>query len=299
MTERAQISPPAFRTLVVVALVFVTAIIVTGASVRLSGSGLGCPTWPRCTGSDLIDISEPHRAVEQINRLFTGVVGLAVIIVFAAAFRRRPFRGDLAWFGAALIGGVLMQGIVGGVVVLLELQWQAVVLHFLASFVLVYGNLELLRRAGEPSKFRHAVVSPSLRRLTETVFGVCLAVIALGTLVTAAGPHGGDADVARLDWPVRSAVQVHSVAVWILTAATIVLIVNAKRAGAATTFDRAGWLLGALIFQGSVGYLQWFNRVPPVLVAVHVFGAAVVFGLATWLRFGSYLAIEPNDEALA
>jgi cytochrome c oxidase assembly protein subunit 15 len=291
------LEPLAFRRVVVIALFFVTAIIVTGASVRLSGSGLGCPTWPRCTGTELIDISEPHRAVEQINRLFTGAVGVAVAVAFAAAFRRRPYRRDLAWFGALLIGGVVLQGIIGGIVVLLELQWQSVALHFLASFVLLYGNLELLRRASEPTRARTQVVSPMLRSLTEVVFGLTLVVIALGTIVTGAGPHGGDADVERLDWPVANAVRLHSVAVWCLVAFTVALIAIAQRARAAVTFDRACRLLGALIMQGAIGYIQWFNKVPPVLVALHVLGAAAVFGLAAWMRFGSFDASRADAVA--
>lgn len=299
MVSVPTLEPAAFRRVVVVALFFVSVIIVSGASVRLSGSGLGCPTWPRCTGEELIDISEPHRAVEQINRLFTGAVGIAVAVAFGAAFRRRPYRRDLAWFGAALIAGVLLQAIIGGIVVLLELQWQSVALHFLASFVLLYGNLELLRRAGEADApndptSRRPVVSQLVRRLTETVFGLTLAVLVLGTVVTGSGPHGGAEDVERLDWPVANAVRIHSVAVWFLVAATVLLIAFAQRAGARITFDRAGWLLGALIFQGAIGYIQWFNRVPPVLVAVHVLGSGVVFGLATWLRFGSYAVVSAN-----
>jgi cytochrome c oxidase assembly protein subunit 15 len=286
-------SPAAYRRVVVVSLFFVTAIILTGATVRLSGSGLGCPTWPRCTGDQLIDISEPHRAVEQINRLFTGAVGFACAAAFAGAFRRRPYRRDLAWFGASLIGGVVLQGIIGGVVVLLELQWQSVALHFLASFVLLYGNLELLRRSGEEPGPRRLVVPAPIRTHTEIVFGLTVLVLVLGTIVTGAGPHGGDADVERLDWPVANAVRVHSIAVWVLVAATILLIARAQKGAHTVTFDRAGWLLGALVFQGAIGYLQWFNRVPPVMVAIHVVGAAGVFMAAAWLRFGSFAAPEP------
>ena len=282
------LTPEAYRRVVLVALFFVAAIVLTGASVRLSGSGLGCPTWPRCTGDDLIDISEPHRAVEQINRLFTSAILVAVTVAFGGAFRRRPYRRDLAWFGAWLIGGVVLQAIIGGIVVLLELQWQSVALHFLASFVLLYGTLELLRRSAEPGGPRRVVVATAVRRLTEVVFGLASIVLVFGTVVTGAGPHGGDEDVARLDWPLENAVRLHSVAVWALVAATVLLIARARRASAAVTMQRAEALLAAIVLQGSLGYVQWFNRVPPVLVAFHVVGAVVVFSLATWLRFASF-----------
>ncbi len=286
----SEISPARYRRFVLVALFFVSAIILTGAAVRLSGSGLGCPTWPRCTGDELVDVSEPHRAIEQINRLFTGTIGLACIAVFAASLRRRPYRRDLTRFGALLIAGVFLQAIIGGIVVLLELQWHSVVLHFLASILLLYGNLELLRRAGEPSTLRVSVVDRDVRGLTETTFGLGVVVIALGTLVTSAGPHGGDEDVERLDWHLTSAVRVHSIAVWVFVATTIGLIVLARRRGALTTANRANALLALLMFQGVIGYLQWFNRVPPVLVELHILGAVAVFIAVTWLRFGSFVA---------
>lgn len=291
-------APATYRKLVYVSLFFVTAIIITGASVRLSGSGLGCPTWPKCTSDQMIDISDPHRATEQINRLFTGAVGFAVIGAFAGAFRRRPYRRDLAWFGAFLIGGVLLQGIIGGIVVLLELQWQSVSLHFLASFVLLYGNLELLRRADEPGGPRRLAVAPRVRTLTEVVFGLTLAVLLFGTFVTAAGPHGGDADVERLGWHVDNAARLHSITVWVLVAALIALVVVARKDGAARTMSRAEAALAVGLLQGAIGYIQWFNRVPPVLVGIHVFGAAATFIAITWLRFGSYEATGDAGDAV-
>ncbi len=291
----AEISPARYRRFVLVALFFVSAIILTGAAVRLSGSGLGCPTWPRCTGDELVDISEPHRAVEQLNRLFTGTIGFACIAVFAASLRRRPYRRDLTRFGALLIGGVFLQALIGGIVVLLELQWHSVVLHFLASIALLYGNLELLRRSGEPSTQRRIVVDRDVRRLTETTFALTVIVIGLGTLVTSAGPHGGDEDVERLGWNLTSAVRVHSIAVWCLVAATIGLIVVARRRHATITANRANALLAVLMFQGAVGYIQWFNRVPPALVELHILGAVGVFSAAAWLRFASFEAVEGPD----
>jgi heme a synthase len=296
----SEISPERYRRFVLVALFFVSAIILTGAAVRLSGSGLGCPTWPRCTGEQLVDISEPHRAVEQLNRLFTGTIGFACIAVFAASLRRRPYRRDLTRFGALLIAGVFLQAVIGGIVVLLELQWHSVVLHFLASILLLYGNLELLRRSGEASTERNLVVDRDVRLLAEATFALTVLVVALGTLVTSAGPHGGDEDVDRLDWNLTSAVRAHSIAVWCLVAATIALTVLARRRGAAATSARSNALLAVLMFQGAIGYLQWFNRVPPVLVELHILGAVAVFIAASWLRFGSFAATErPDAEATA
>ena len=290
MAVRQTIDPPAYRRIVQITLFFVTAIIVTGASVRLSGSGLGCPTWPRCTSTQMVDISSPHRAVEQINRLFTGGVTVACAVAFSGAFLRRPYRRDLAWFGALLVAGVLLQAVIGGIVVLLELQWESVALHFIASFVLLYGNLELLRRAGAGPGPRTLCVPITIRRHTETVFGLLLVVLALGTVVTGAGPHGGDAHVRRLDWPVEDAARLHSIAVWVLVATTLWLAARLQRLGLREQFDRAGTLVAAMVFQGAVGYVQWFNRVPPVLVGIHVLGAALVFMAATQLRFGSFVA---------
>ncbi len=285
-----RLSARAYGRLVMVALFFIVAIIVTGASVRLSGSGLGCPTWPRCTGDELIDVSDPHRAVEQLNRLFTGAVVLGCGAAFGGAFLRRPYRRDLAWLGGMLVAGVFAQAIIGGIVVLLDLQWQSVSLHFLASIALVYGALELLRRAGEPEGRRRLVVDPPVRWAAEVVFAAAVALLFVGTLVTAAGPHGGDADVDRLSWPVDEAARAHGLAAWMVVSLTLVALFVAWRSGVREVFRRASLLLWLLVAQGAVGYVQYFNAVPPVLVGFHVFGAVCVFAAATRLRFASFAA---------
>jgi cytochrome c oxidase assembly protein subunit 15 len=283
-----ELSAASYRRLTGVALFCIVAIIVTGAAVRLSGSGLGCPTWPRCTGAQLIDVSDPHRAVEQLNRLFTGAVVLGCGAAFAGAFARRPYRRDLARLGALLVAGVFAQALIGGMVVLLDLQWQSVSLHFLASIALVYGGLELWRRAGEDGSARRLAVHRRVRAAAEVVFGVAIVLLFAGTLVTAAGPHGGDADVERLGWPVADAARTHGLVAWLLVVCTLGLLELARRHGAAETFRRASVLLAVLAAQGALGYVQYLNAVPPVLVGVHVFGAVCVFAAASWMRFASF-----------
>ena len=158
------VSPRAYRRLTFVALVFLAAIIVTGALVRLTDSGLGCTDWPNCERGTLIRVSNGHQAVEQINRLFTGAMMIAVTVAVLASLRLVPRRRDLTWLSVSLVVGVLGQAVVGGVVVLTHLHPAAVVWHFLLSIAVLTAALVLHRRAREDGPYERTVTPSTLRR---------------------------------------------------------------------------------------------------------------------------------------
>jgi heme a synthase len=284
-------SPGRYRTFTLAALVLVATIIVTGASVRLSGSGLGCEDWPNCNDSELVAFEDPNQAIEQINRLFTGLVSLGVIAAVLGALRRRPRRRDLIWLAWGLVGGVALQAVIGGITVLVELDWQSVAVHFLASIVLLAVAIVLHHRAGLPddaeleARPTVAVTSPRVRRLGALIALLAAWIAVAGTLVTAAGPHGGDEEASRLDWPIPTAARLHGVSVMIFLALVLVLVSLMRSDGAPPRALRTTELLIAVgAAQALVGYLQYLNGIPALVVGIHIAGAVVVFGLVVQLQ---------------
>ena len=170
-------TPDEFRRICVSALVLVAVIVVTGAAVRLTGSGLGCNDWPNCNNNSLVDVSSQHSAIEQVNRLFTFVVGLAVVLAALGAWVRRPRRRDLLMLSMALVAGIPAQGVVGAVVVWTKLNPVAVQLHFVLSMVLVAVAVVLVVRSREPDgATRVSTVVPRTRhRLRLLVVWTALA----------------------------------------------------------------------------------------------------------------------------
>ena len=279
-----QISPHRYRQVTVVALIALAIIIVTGAAVRLTNSGLGCDDWPNCSSERFVDVSSKHAAIEQINRLFTGVVGFAAIAAVLGAFVRMPRRRDLTTLSLLIAGGVVANAVLGGISVLVDLHPLAVQGHLLLSMALIVVGTVLVRRAGEPDGVeRVRVVSEPPQRLTWVLFALTWIVLFTGTLVTGAGPHAGDENAERLDLDIASVAQLHGVMVMV-TIAVALLIAWRIRAGGSGDGSLATpistWLfLGVL--QAAVGYVQYFNDVPEVLVGIHVAGATAVMWATT------------------
>lgn len=276
-----------FRRICVAALVFVATIVVTGAAVRLSGSGLGCDDWPNCNSSSLVDVSSQHSAIEQINRLFTFVVGLAVVLAALGAWFRRPRRRDLMLLSAMLVAGIPAQGIVGAVVVWTDLNPFAVQLHFVLSMALVAAAVVLVIRSAEADEARRVrtVSSVTARRVRLLVTWTALAITA-GTVVTGTGPHAGDERARRFTFfSITWAARLHSAVVWIAVLVALSLLWRLRH----RVVDRGpldapltAWLCVA-IAQGGVGYLQYAQGVPAPLVAVHVALATTLWGCSVWL----------------
>lgn len=280
-------TPDEFHKVCISALVMVAIIVVTGAAVRLTGSGLGCNDWPNCNDAKLVDVSSNHSAIEQINRLFTFVVGLAVVLAVLGAWLRRPRRRDLLWLSMALVAGIPAQGIVGAVVVWTNLNPFAVQLHFVLSMALVAIAVVLVIRSREPDGAQRVstVVPRTRHRLRLMVVWTALAIVA-GTVVTGTGPHAGDEKARRFTFlSISWVARIHSAIVWIAVLMALSLLWHLrKRAHDREVLDAplTLWMCVALL-QGGVGYLQYANGVPAPLVAVHVALATTLWATSVWL----------------
>ena len=297
--ERVRISAATYTRVTLAALLSLAAIIVTGAVVRLTGSGLGCSDWPTCEEGQLApsQISDAPAMVEFVNRTITGIVSVAVILAVLGALRRVPYRRDLVWLAAGLVAGVLAQIVLGGLVVLFDLSPRLVMGHFLLSMVLVWNAVVLHERSSREATVPAA--DDTVRGLTRVVFAATALAIFLGTVVTAAGPHAGDEQAARLNLVIGEVARIHAISVWVLLALTLVLARAARgapRVRRATTI-----LLAVLVAQGVVGYTQYFTGVPAVLVGVHIVGAIAVWWSATHvlLSVRAPVPLEADARSLA
>jgi cytochrome c oxidase assembly protein subunit 15 len=280
------LSPSQFRAVSIAALFAIGAIIVTGAAVRLTGSGLGCADWPACSSSKFIDVSSRHAAIEQVNRLFTGLVSVAVIAAVLGSLVREPRRKDLTLLSLGLVAGVLAQILLGGVTVLVDLHPAAVQGHMLLSLLLVANAVVLVRRAREPDDGRAVrPVSPEISRHAVAVAVLTGIALVTGTVVTGAGPHAGDEEARRFGIEIADAARIHgsSVVVVVVTMLVLAWRLRSRPAERAELAEwMSAWILIALL-QGAIGYVQYFNEVPAVLVGIHVFGATVLWAVTVAL----------------
>ena len=276
--RRPQVSVNAYERAVWLALGALIVIIISGSLVRLTGSGLGCSDWPNCNNTRFIDVSSGHAAIEQINRLFTGVVALSVAgAVALSLLLAKPVR-KITNSAILLVIGVIAQVIIGAYVVLTGLNPWTNMVHFLVSFMLVTAAVVLLNRtrtlsSGVPPIDRQDVA------LKKALFGSAMISVVLGTVVTGSGPHSGSEAVTRLDISVRFATQLHSIAVWITVAISVLLAIRARRSVErwGTEGARIQFLLFSLVSQGFIGYVQYFAGVPAHLVAIHIAGSVMVW----------------------
>jgi len=287
------LSPQAYRRITFVALLSLAFIIVTGGAVRLTGSGLGCPEWPNCDEGRLVAPLDFHALVEFVNRTVTGLVSLAVIVAVLGSLVRRPRRRDLVWLSLGLVGGVVGQIVLGGLTVLFELRPPFVMAHFILSMVILANAVVLHWRAGEPSQ--SPVHLPSsrppaggdLRRFGTLILVATALVVFLGTVLTAAGPHGGDEKAERLDVPIHRAAQVHGTGAMLLLAMVVAMLFLLARSHYPDEVRQQGRvLLVVVLAQAGIGYLQYFTGVPVLLVGAHIAGATLLWATAVRFRLG-------------
>jgi len=294
------ISPTRYRQITIGALVALAVIIVTGAAVRLTNSGLGCDDWPNCSSERLIDVSSKHAAIEQLNRFFTGVVALAVIAaVLGSMFRAGERRRDLRLLSWALVAGVVANAVLGGISVLVDLHPMAIQGHMLLSLALIVAGTVLVRRAGEPDGVaRTRVVTSTTQRLTWVLFALTCAAAFTGTIVTGAGPHAGDEEATRLDVAIPTVARIHGVTVMATLAVALWIawrIRSHPDDRRQLTNILSTWIfLGAM--QAALGYVQYFNGVPELLVGIHVAGATIVVLVATLVVLDTTRPVEDGDS---
>ena len=258
-------------------------IIVTGGAVRLTGSGLGCPDWPTCGSLVTRNPTGYHKAIEQINRYFTGLVSVAVMVCVLGSLFRVHRRRDLVWLSWGLVAGVFAQAVLGGLVVLFKLRPELVMAHFLVSFVLLTDALVLHRRAGRPDDASRdadgeLVVAPSVRTMGRALLVSALAVVVAGTVVTSTGPHGGDKTAKRFNFYLPEVARVHGTLVMIFLALVLATLWLLRRTRAPLAVQQQlGLLLVVVVAQAAIGYIQYFNGIPELLVGFHIAGAVAVW----------------------
>ena len=281
-------TPTVFRRLTVVAAVLLGLIVVSGAAVRLTSSGLGCPDWPRCTSTSLVAPATYHALIEFVNRVVTSVVGVFVGIVAVASLVRRPSRRDLVWLSWALIGGFVGQAVVGGLSVLYKLSPGWVMAHFLLSMLLVWDGLVLVHRAHPDWEPRQPDVPRELLILGRVLVGVASVVLFLGTVTTGTGPHAGSGEhVKRLPFALERVTQLHADSALLLTGLIIAMLFAVRLASAPQLVrQRSMWLAYAVLAQVAIGYTQYFLNLPSGVVELHVAGATLLWSATIWLQLG-------------
>jgi heme a synthase len=277
--------PRSLRPLAWATLVANCVLVVTGGAVRLTGSGLGCPTWPRCTEQSFrphgaLDV---HEAIEFGNRMLTFVlVAIAVATLVAACVAAfRTGRLDVLILALVLALGIPAQAVIGGVTVLTDLNPWVVSLHLLCSLAIIGVAVLFLWRLDRPSPRRRRGADVTLAWLT---FAAGWLVLLVGTVVTGSGPHAGDIDSPRNGLNPLQASQLHADLVFLFVGLTVGLLFAVRAAGRPAAVRRAVLiLLGLELAQGTIGFVQYFTDLPVVLVGLHLLGAALVSATATWM----------------
>jgi cytochrome c oxidase assembly protein subunit 15 len=257
------------------------AIVVTGGAVRLTSSGLGCPTWPRCTSGSYTPTSEyaVHGVIEFTNRLLTFALTAVVVATLVAVVRHQPRRPMLVRPAWLLVLGIPAQAVLGGITVLTGLNPWTVMAHFLVSMVLLGVAVVLHWRTGQGDGRSRPLVPAPLRRLSWALLGVVAATLAVGTVVTGSGPHSGDAKAGRTGFDPASVSQLHADLVMLLIGLSVALWVALKAVGGPT--QAAGILVAVEVGQAAIGWTQYFTHLPVVLVGAHLAGACLVLIAAT------------------
>ncbi|MSX14560.1 MAG: hypothetical protein F2800_04300 [Actinobacteria bacterium] len=262
-------------------LVLQAALVVTGGAVRLTGSGLGCPTWPQCTPGSYTPV--PHQAEGQLhawiefgNRLLTFALVAVALIVLAMVLRGG--RKDLRLLALGQVLGIFGQGVLGGITVLTNLNPIPVAGHLLLSIVLISGALSLFQRRNvSATKISNA--SNPISIISRVHIALAFLVIALGTIVTGSGPHAGDLQAKRFGFEIRTVAWLHADAVIALLGLSLTLYFVNGVSKKTKKVLRAFFIIALL--QGFIGYLQYFTGIPEILVAAHLLGATLVW-IAAW-----------------
>jgi cytochrome c oxidase assembly protein subunit 15 len=255
-------------------------LVVTGGAVRLTGSGLGCPTWPRCTDESFTPHGalDLHEAIEFGNRMLTFVLTAIAIATFAAAWTTG--RRDLRLLALLLGLGIPAQAVVGGVTVLTDLNPWVVSFHLLSSLAIIGLAVLFIRRIDQPAPTPERGPAVVLAWVT---FAAAWVVLYIGTVVTGSGPHAGDKDAPRNGLDPLQVSQLHADAVFLFVGLTVGLLLTTYAVGATPEAKRAvAVLLGVEVAQGAIGFVQYFTDLPEVLVGFHMLGAAVISATVTW-----------------
>ena len=281
MSKSGSIANRLLPTLTALLLFLQSALVVTGGAVRVTGSGLGCPTWPECVPGSYLPVEGQaegalHAWIEFGNRLLTFALLFAAVATFIAVFRSR--RRDLRFLASTQILGILGQGVLGGITVLTDLNPLAVASHFILSIALIAAATSLHSRRHH-AQVRTSSTQVRISRISSLHVSLAFIAITIGTLVTGTGPHAGDVDAPRLDFAITTITRFHSAAVWILMICTVVFYLSSD-----LRYETKRWLkifFFLALLQGAFGYLQYFLGVPEGLVVMHLIGSVLVW-ISAW-----------------
>ncbi|WP_309135911.1 COX15/CtaA family protein [Brevibacterium oceani] len=265
-------------------------IILTGGIVRLTGSGLGCSDWPKCTPDSLVATSEMgiHGAIEFGNRLLAIALAILGVLIALMLWRHRKKRPDLFWLDIGLLAIVPVQAVVGGITVWTKLNPWVVAGHFVPSAIAVGVAAYFVRRTYDTGVRLGTRASTPLPTLGWIVLALTAVIVVFGVLTTGAGPHSGSTMSTRngLDniWITRA----HAFPVWLLVITTVTALVLAKRKSQTAMIAPLSVLLGVEIVQGIIGYVQYFLGVPELLVAFHMIGLSATIAAAVAVLDSAY-----------
>jgi cytochrome c oxidase assembly protein subunit 15 len=276
---------------ILTALLFLQAgLVVTGGAVRLTGSGLGCPTWPECTKGSIAPVAHQaqgalHSWIEFGNRLLTFALVLAALFALIGAFRwklRADSRKRVRILAAIQFLGIFAQGVLGGITVLTKLNPIPVAGHFLLSIGLISGALSLRQLVLEVPSVK---IEPVTRKLSAAIIAVTLLVLTIGTVVTGSGPHAGDAQAKRFPFNPKSIAWLHADLVIALLALTLGLILVVKVSESIKVKEifapAVNTFFAIALGQGVIGYIQYFTKLPELIVGAHLLGATLVW-ISLW-----------------
>ncbi len=286
-----------YRQLAIVTTVGICVLVVAGGVVRLTGSGLGCDDWPNCNDERFIDVSTGHAAIEQLNRLLSGLIGLPTLLLAIVSFRAAPRGGGLRWPALGVLATVLANGVVGGIAVRGDLHPALVQSHFLLAMLsIAFGLIAIRASTGPGIDWSRWTVSDHRGRLVAALIVLTGAALATGTVVTGAGPHAGEEDVRRFGFDISTVARIHSVTVIaaVLTGALLAWLATRNRDHSFQTL-LSTWLFVALL-QGAIGYTQYFTGVPELLVGAHIAGATLLWVSTVWLGTSELVATRPVPE---
>jgi cytochrome c oxidase assembly protein subunit 15 len=283
-----RLTPQQYHLITRVALWSLAVIVVSGAAVRLTGSGLGCSDWPNCEAGQLIPEADFHAWVEFGNRIITGLVSIAVVLAVSGSTLRRPLVTKLTRWSLGLIAGVAAQIALGAITVIAHLSPPVVMGHFLLSMVLIW-NAVVLEDLARPNSTMSSsgYLARSLYRHIGVVAAATGLVVITGTLVTGSGPHGGDESVERLGLPFSEIARVHGGAVVILLVLTVTLRFRVQNSGNTLVKHRVNVVLLVMVLQAVIGYTQYFTQLPVLLVGFHVAGATILWMSAVRLTLAT------------
>lgn len=295
-----RIGPRPFLLLCRITLATVVLNVVTGAAVRLSDSGLGCPDWPTCSRHHLTPALSLHPVIEFGNRLVVTLLVVACAITVLAAFLRQPGRRDLRWLSGGLIAGVIGEAVLGAFVVYSKLNAYVVMTHFMVGMALLAVAVLLTLRAGHGPGRGTVAVSRGALWLTRVLIGLIVVVLAAGAATTGTGPHAGGKGAKRIPLGLEDMTRIHAEIVLTSGVVLLVLLWVLWRTNApARNQDSGRLLLAVMVVQGIVGYTQFFTHLPAVLVGIHVFGASMVWSTALWFHHGLSVHDQEEPDAVA